>query len=277
MSQKIIFLDIDGTLCVPGSNVPPASALEAIRKARAAGHLVFLCTGRNLGMLAPLLKFGFDGVVGSSGGYVTCGDTVIYDCPMTPEQQQIAMEVLVKNGVFRTVECRDRSYTDEGFKEFLKEKAQRDSNSEVLRWREQIERDLGIRPMSEYQGDPIYKMVLMCENRSQLEEPVAVLSKDFAIVIQDDTSKGYVNGEMVLRCFDKGQAVERVCGHYGIPLSDTFGYGDSMNDLEMIEVVGHSVVMANGSETLKAMADEVCPAVDDDGLYASFERNGLFD
>lgn len=277
MSQKIIFLDIDGTLCVPGSNVPPASALEAIRKARAAGHLVFLCTGRNLGMLAPLLKFGFDGVVGSSGGYVTCGDTVIYDCPMTPEQQKTAMEVLTKNGVFRTVECRDRSYTDEGFKEFLKEKAQRDSNSEVLRWREQIERDLGIRPMSEYQGDPIYKMVLMCENRSQLEEPVAVLSKDFAIVIQDDTSKGYVNGEMVLRCFDKGQAVERVCGHYGIPLSDTFGYGDSMNDLEMIQVVGHSVVMANGSETLKAMADEVCPAVDDDGLYASFEHNGLFD
>ena len=87
MNQKLIFLDIDGTLCVPGSNVPPTSALEAIRKAREAGHLVFLCTGRNLGMLSPLLGYGFDGVVGSSGGYVTCGDTVIYDCPMTPEQQ----------------------------------------------------------------------------------------------------------------------------------------------------------------------------------------------
>lgn len=275
MNRKLIFLDIDGTLCVPGSNVPPASALEAIRKARAAGHLVFLCTGRNLGMLSPLLQYGFDGVVGSSGGYITCGDSVIYDCPMTPAQQKTAMEVLVKNGVFRTVECRDRSYTDEGFKEFLKEKARCDSNSEVLRWREQIEKDLGIRPMSEYKGDPIYKMVLMCENRSQLDEPVAVLSEDFAIVIQDDTSKGYVNGEMVLRCFDKGQAVRRVCDHFGLPLSDTFGYGDSMNDLEMIEVVGHSVVMANGSETLKAMADEVCPAVDADGLYASFRHNGL--
>ena len=275
MNQKLIFLDIDGTLCVPGSNVPPASALEAIRKARAAGHLVFLCTGRNLGMLSPLLGYGFDGVVGSSGGYVTCGDTVIYDCPMTPEQQETAMEVLNRNGVFRTVECRDRSYTDEGFKEFLKEKARRDSNSEVLRWREQIEKDLGILPMAAYKGDPIYKMVLMCEDRTQLDEPVAVLSKDFAIVIQDDTSKGYVNGEMVLRCFDKGQAVRRVCDHFGLPLSDTFGYGDSMNDLEMIEVVGHSVVMANGSDTLKAMADEVCPAVEDDGLYASFLRNGL--
>lgn len=276
MSQKIIFLDIDGTLCRPGSNVPPASALEAIRKAQEAGNLVFLCTGRNLGMLSPLLPYGFDGVVGSSGGYITCGDVVIYDCPMTPQQQKTAMEVLAKNGVFRTVECRDRSYTDEGFKDFLREKAQRESNSEVLRWREQIEKDLGIRPMSEYKGDPIYKMVLMCENRSQLEEPVAVLSEDFAIVIQDDEAHGYINGEMVLRCFDKGQAVRRVCAHYGIPVEDTFGFGDSMNDKEMIETVGHSVVMANGSETLKTMADEVCPAVDEDGLYIAFERNHLF-
>lgn len=276
MSQKIIFLDIDGTLCQPGSNVPPASALEAIQKAQKAGNLVFLCTGRNLGMLSPLLPYGFDGVVGSSGGYITCGDSVIYDCPMTPEQQKTAMEVLAKNGVFRTVECRDRSYTDEGFKDFLREKAQRESNSEVLRWREQIEKDLGIRPMSEYRGDPIYKMVLMCENRAQLDEPVAVLSEDFAIVIQDDEAHGYINGEMVLRCFDKGQAVRRVCAHYGIPLEDTYGFGDSMNDKEMIETVGRSVVMANGSNALKAMADEICPAVDEDGLYIAFKRNHLF-
>ena len=276
MSQKIIFLDIDGTLCQPGSNVPPASALEAIKKAQEAGNLVSLCTGRNLGMLSPLLPYGFDGVVGSSGGYITCGDAVIYDCPMTPEQQKTAMAVLAKNGVFRTVECRDRSYTDEGFKDFLREKAQRESNSEVLRWREQIEKDLGIRPMGEYKGDPIYKMVVMCESRSQLDEPVAVLSEDFAIVIQDDEAHGYINGEMVLRCFDKGQAVRRVCAHYGIPLEDTYGFGDSMNDKEMIETVGHSVVMANGSSALKAMADEICPAVDEDGLYIAFERNNLF-
>ena len=31
MKEKWIFLDIDGTLTSPGSNVPPDSALEAIR------------------------------------------------------------------------------------------------------------------------------------------------------------------------------------------------------------------------------------------------------
>ena len=69
MGRKIIFLDIDGTLTEPGSNVPPKSALTAVREAQKKGNCVFLCTGRNYDMLSPLLPFGFDGVVAS------CGDT----------------------------------------------------------------------------------------------------------------------------------------------------------------------------------------------------------
>ena len=53
MKQKLIFLDIDGTLLPPGEMTVPASAVEAIRQARANGHKVFLCTGRNL-RRAPL-------------------------------------------------------------------------------------------------------------------------------------------------------------------------------------------------------------------------------
>ena len=74
MNRKLIFLDIDGTLTSPGCNVPPDSALEAVHAARAAGHKVFLCTGRNPDMLRPVLSYGFDGAVATGGGYVFCGD-----------------------------------------------------------------------------------------------------------------------------------------------------------------------------------------------------------
>ena len=60
MNGKLLFLDIDGTLTEPGYNVPPASALEAIRKAQKNGHKVYLCSGRNKAMLKPLLAYGFD-------------------------------------------------------------------------------------------------------------------------------------------------------------------------------------------------------------------------
>ena len=58
MGKKVIFLDIDGTLTEPGCNEPPASAVEAIQKARANGHYVFLCSGLWHGMLEQLLKYG---------------------------------------------------------------------------------------------------------------------------------------------------------------------------------------------------------------------------
>ena len=89
MSKKLIFLDIDGTLTPAGSNFPPESAMAAVRKAQKAGHLVFLCTGRNPAMLAPVLALGFDGAVAGAGGYVFAGDEVLFDCPMPKDQFEL--------------------------------------------------------------------------------------------------------------------------------------------------------------------------------------------
>ena len=99
MSKKVIFLDIDGTLAEPGHSEPPASAIEAVRKAQAAGKLVFLCSGRNYGMLSSFLEYGFDGVVASAGGYILCGENVIYDCPMTDTQRIKTMDTLSESGL----------------------------------------------------------------------------------------------------------------------------------------------------------------------------------
>lgn len=275
MEQKVIFLDIDGTLTHPGSNEPPESALYAVRQAQKEGHFVFLCTGRNYDMLQPLLKYEFDGIIASSGGYIECRKEVIYDCPMTESQKQLAMEVLKKNGVFRTVECMDGSYTDEGFKMFLKEHAEEGSNSELLRWREQIEKSLHILPMKEYGGQPVYKIVIMSPSIDRLAEPRKVLENDFKFCIQNENKGGFINGEVVNCKFDKGKAVKMVCDYLQIPVCRSVAVGDSMNDWEMLEAAGLSICMENGSEQLKKLADDVCPAVDRDGIRAAFEKHGL--
>lgn len=277
MNQKVIFLDIDGTLTEPGHNEPPASALRAIEQARKAGHYVFLCTGRNYDMLSPLLQYGFDGVVGSSGGYIECSGEVIYDCPMTERQRHSAMDILERNGVFRTVECMDGSYTDEGFKDFLRSHAEEGGNSELLRWREQIEKSLHILPMQEYKGQPAYKIVFMSPSMEALDEPREVLSEDFELCIQGTDSCGFVNGEVVNRKFNKGKAVELVCKHLKIAVADSIAIGDSMNDREMLETAGISICMANGNEQLKELVDDVCPSVQEDGIYAAFEKYHLTD
>lgn len=275
MGRKIIFLDIDGTLTEPGRNEPPESALRAVRAAQAKGNLVFLCTGRNYDMLSPLLQYGFDGVIASSGAYILCGNDVVYDCPMTEEERKCVMELLWKNGIFRTVECLDGSYTDEGFKQFLEENAEAGGNSELLRWRRQIEASLNIRPMAEYRGQPVYKLVMMFRSEEQLAEPKRALGETFDFCIQESDQYGFINGELIKKEYNKGIALKKVCNHYGVPIEDSIAYGDSMNDLEMMEAAGISVCMENGSRKLKELADDVCPAVSDDGLYHSFRKYGL--
>ena len=274
MNKKLIFLDIDGTLTSPGSNVPPDSALEVIRLAREAGHKVFLCSGRNYDMLSPLLKYDcFDGAVASSGGYVFYGDEVLYDCPMTEEQKDTAMRLFKENGVFRTVEAKDGSFCDEGLSDFLNESS--GGNSELVRWRKALESDLGIRPMAEYDGRPIYKVVFMCKEASQLAPAIEALEKDFFFLVQDMAAANCLNGELVNRKFDKGLGIRRVCEALGYDIADTVGFGDSMNDLEMIETVGTSVCMANGSPNLKKKSRIVCPAVEEDGMAKAFRDLGL--
>ena len=273
MKSKLIFLDIDGTLTSPGSNEPPESALEAIRAAQKAGHKVFLCSGRNYDMLKPLLRFDFDGAVASGGGYVFAGDKVLYDCPMTEEQKDKALRLFAEGGVLRTIEAKDASWCDEGMGEFLQQSS--GGNSELLRWREALEKDLGIRPMKEYDGRPIYKVVFMCARPEQLEPAIRELEGEFYFLVQDLAGANCLNGELINRQFDKGSGIRRVCEALGYALEDTIGFGDSMNDLEMIQTVGMSVCMANGSPNLKKQSDLVCPAVEEDGLAWAFRELGL--
>ena len=86
MNRKLIFLDIDGTLLPPGDMLIPESTLAALDCAKANGHRLFLCTGRNHRMTEPLLRHDcFAGAVCSAGGYVLCDGKTLVDIPMEPQ------------------------------------------------------------------------------------------------------------------------------------------------------------------------------------------------
>ncbi len=109
----------------------------------------------------------------------------------------------------------------------------------------------------------------------QLDKARSLLEKDFTFVLQEVKAHNCLNGELVNRKFDKGLGVRLIAEHFGVGIEDTYGFGDSMNDLEMIQTVGKSVCMENGAEALKKVSDMVCPSVDDDGLLKAFEMLDL--
>ena len=278
--MKLIFLDIDGTLTAPGENTPPASAVEAIAKARSKGSKVFLCTGRNPDTLRPLLRYQFDGFIGCAGGYVAVGDDyseVLYDHPMPQDDLNTALKTLHNHGVFCTIEAEKGSWGDENMGDFLS--SQGEGNSEIERWRKALAGNLGIKPMSQYDGSPVYKVVIMCMDMNQLNEAKEALGDRYNFVMQEvkvgGSSSSCINGEIINKEFNKGLGVETICKRFNVPVSETIGFGDSMNDLEMIQTVGTSVCMAHGSEKLKALSDIVCPSVSEDGLAKAFAQLNL--
>ena len=83
---KILLIDVDGTL-VNYENQLPASAVNAIRKARANGHKVYICTGRSKAEVYPnLWEIGLDGMIGGNGSYVEDHGKVVMHQLITKEQ-----------------------------------------------------------------------------------------------------------------------------------------------------------------------------------------------
>ena len=273
MNRKLIFLDVDGTLTAPGAYVPPESAVRAVKKARELGHKVFLCSGRNHGMLEPLHKYGFDGGIASCGGYVYAGDEVIYDCPLTEEQQDKVITLLSNEGVFLSIEGRDYVYSEELPDDYVRQDEQR--NEYLLNMLEAVWTGQNTKLMTEYDGCPLYKVVYTCRDREQLRPAIEALGAELQFIVHDFSEPGCIFGEIINRKFDKGSAVRKAADALGFDIADTIGFGDSRIDIEMIEAVGTSVCMENGSDFLKERSDIICPSTDDDGIEWAFRRLGL--
>ena len=111
MRQRAIFLDLDGTIAA--GNRPPSEAdTAAIRRARAAGHRVFLCTGRAPSYIYDsVLEVGFDGIVGAAGGYIRLGGEVVYRRPLSAGQLRRAIEIYQACGKRVYLEGEENMYT----------------------------------------------------------------------------------------------------------------------------------------------------------------------
>ena len=276
MGRKLIFLDIDGTL-VSALSSPTQAVGEAIRQARANGHLVFLCTGRNLAIIGPdILEIGFDGVVASAGAYVSVGGQILLDQLLPEELVQECLSVFHSLGMFCRIETPEGIYTDPQMEELLRTASPDPKNSELIRMQKEIESGLTIRKYDEYPRQGAYKLCFTSTSLEPVEEARKALGDRFEFVVHPyGGSTSCFNGEIIPREVDKGRGIQLVCRHFNAGLEDTVAFGDSMNDASMLKCAGAAVAMGNACDELKALADTVCEGVEQDGVALELHRMGL--
>ena len=112
---SIIFLDVDGTLVDYEGRVP-ASAIAAIRRARASGHRVYLSTGRSRAeVYDELWDIGLDGLIGANGGYVEDAGRVVLHQHLTADQCRRVVDWLHARGLEFYLESNAGLFASERF------------------------------------------------------------------------------------------------------------------------------------------------------------------
>ena len=276
MDKKIVFLDIDGTL-ISGLTAPSERTVEAVRSARAKGHKILLCTGRNMPIIGKdILDVGFDGVIASAGSHVEVEGRVLFDSVLAEEIIQECLSVFHAQGMYCRIETAEGIYTDPQMEALLKAVKPDRNNSELIRMQKEIEAGISIHSYQEYPCQGAYKICFTSRDMASIEKTKAYLEDRFVYAVHSyGNSTACFNGEIIPRGIDKGRGMELVCRYYDAGLQDTIAFGDSMNDLEMMQAAGISVAMGNACQTLKDMADTVCEEVWQDGIYHEFCRLGL--
>ena len=69
----------------------------------------------------------------------------------------------------------------------------------------------------------------------------------------------------------KASGLEFVAAHVGFALAKTVAFGDGENDVELLEVAGFAVAVANAHRRVLAVADFVCPRDSEDGVAQVLE------
>ncbi|KAB7788297.1 HAD family hydrolase [Bifidobacterium cebidarum] len=97
--------------------------------------------------------------------------------------------------------------------------------------------------------------------QDQWEALRPLVPDDFSISISEGVMWMLMNPQA-----SKEHAFSMLCERLGVPVEDTVAFGDDLIDINMMRAAGRGVAVANANPQVLEIADEVCPANNDDGV-----------
>ena len=270
--QVILFLDIDGTIRDFDGTVPE-SAVSAIRQARKNGHEVCLCSGRPLHQIEQgILDIGFDGIVATSGGYVSYHNRLLSHRTLPTSDLLDLTEYLMRRGCVFEIQTFHESYVlrDEfNSYRFFGAYAQKKMNAKTDDEKHtpaivETAQDIPDAEKVNYFGDAVSP-----------EDITRAFAGTFRVVPLCIPAIELYGGEISPAGVSKALGIQDILNESGCRREDTAAVGDSENDLEMLDFAGTAIVMGNGNDAAKAHADYVTASLRDDGLAKAFRHYHL--
>ena len=275
--QKTIFLDVDGTITNYDNQVPE-SCKRAIRAARAAGNLVYMCTGRSKAENPPeITEIGFDGMIGGNGSYVESDGKVVMHQLVTAEQCRHIVDWLHGRGLEFYLESNNGLFASEHFREAARPVLRIYAGRKGKPNAEKLETDDVMHGMvygGELYRDDLNKVSFILSSYQDHLDSIEEFP-DLECHTWGGAGETALFGDMGVKGISKAHAVNVLLEHLGADRADTFAFGDAKIDIPMFEVCAVGVAMGSGGDEAKEAADYVTTDVDDDGIYNAFAHFGL--
>ncbi|MEG2706216.1 MAG: HAD family hydrolase [Erysipelotrichaceae bacterium] len=257
MDYKIAFFDMDHTLYESHEDMIHQEDLAAIQLLRDQGVLICAATGRPLNQMNRILNYiKFDYLVLINGAYVLDGDyNIMYKNPIPQAEVNEIVSWTKQHHYPLSFHFGDQSYIYWGAEE-------QDSM-----WK-RFNITSGICKID----NPEYHLTHSAYN--------AIITADF-----EDMKDFLKKHEDLQSCFiqegtydvysklnNKSLGIEYLLNHLNLTWNDTITFGDSTNDLEMLEKAKLGIAMENGDELAKQCANYVSDSIHHSGVAKAIHK-----
>lgn len=258
-NKKILFFDIDETLLSHKTFTIPESTKKALKEAKKNGHLIFINTGRTKSLIGDEIKeIGFDGYVCGCGTYIEVNDEVLYTNRVNKENYDDIISSLKKYNLKAVLEGEEAIYVDEDAEDDFLLSNLRKQNYPIKSY--------------DLENMTFNKMFIKYDDNKYIENFCEDTKEIFDYIDQGKGSR-----ELIPKGHSKGSAIDFLIKYLNIDKKNTFAFGDSNNDIAMLENVTNSIVMGNGNPELFKKATFVTKHIDEDGIEHAMRHFKIID
>lgn len=252
--QKLLFFDIDGTLLTAYPWRIPDSARQALKEAHENGHLLFINSGRTYAMISSMIKeLNFDGYVCGCGSQIYMHEKLLFSSTNPNPLCREIVETLRQCKVPAFFECPDKILYDSASSEV----PQAIQNLKV----EAPVEDLALYPPELYQTFTFDKFLAIPGKDSDTEAFRQFAETHFSCFVHEDKA-----WECTQKPYSKATGIQFLADHLGASIEDTFAFGDSANDLPMLQYAGTSIAMGRSNPMILPHCTYQTTDIEDDGI-----------
>lgn len=266
---RMVVTDLDGTLLNNKKQVSEGNR-KAIQKLKDQDVRFVMATGRSDVMTRAYTKKidNADIVIGCDGAIIRNIRTgeILYENHISSETCHKAFKICQKYGLDYYVFAKDELVSDDPQNErFL---LHQKFNENVLE-DEQIPMQV-VEDLDQYVDDHIvYKIVASHNDTNYLDEVAKVVKKE-------TDADAIRSGKRVLaikaRGVSKAEAIKKLAQALDISIKDIVAFGDEVNDIEMLRLVGLGIAMENAGDVVKEAADQVAGNNEMDGVGKELDK-----